>query len=35
MRVSDGNIPGEGETISITARPQDIHLFDPTTRMRL
>ncbi|MET4117800.1 ABC-type sugar transport system ATPase subunit [Bradyrhizobium sp. JR4.1] len=35
MRVSDGNIPGEGDTISITARPQDIHLFDPTTRMRL
>ncbi|MCK1739555.1 ABC transporter ATP-binding protein [Bradyrhizobium sp. 139] len=35
MRVADGNIPGEGDTISITARPQDIHLFDPTTRMRL
>jgi multiple sugar transport system ATP-binding protein/inositol-phosphate transport system ATP-binding protein len=35
MRVADGNIPGEGDTISITARPQDIHLFDPATRMRL
>ncbi|MDA9531427.1 ABC transporter ATP-binding protein [Bradyrhizobium sp. CCBAU 25338] len=35
MRVSDGNIPGEGDTISITARPQDIHLFDPATRRRL
>jgi len=35
MRVSDGNIPGEGDTIAITARPRDIHLFDPTTRMRL
>ncbi|MCJ9700358.1 MULTISPECIES: ABC transporter ATP-binding protein [unclassified Bradyrhizobium] len=34
MRVADGNIPGEGDTISITARPQDIHLFDPATRMR-
>jgi ABC-type sugar transport system ATPase subunit len=35
MRVADGNIPGEGDTISITARPQDVHLFDPSTRMRL
>jgi multiple sugar transport system ATP-binding protein/inositol-phosphate transport system ATP-binding protein len=35
MRVSDGNVPGEGNTISFTARPQDIHLFDPATRMRL
>lgn len=35
MRVADGNIPAEGATISIAARPQDIHLFDPTTRMRL
>ena len=35
MRVADGNIPGEGDTISITARPQDVHLFDPTTRMRI
>ncbi len=35
MRVSDDNVPGEGDTIAISARPQDIHLFDPTTRMRL
>ena len=35
IRVSDENIPREGEAISITARPQDIHLFDPTTRKRL
>jgi ABC-type sugar transport system ATPase subunit len=34
-RVSDVNVPREGDTISITARPQDIHLFDPTTRKRL
>jgi ABC-type sugar transport system ATPase subunit len=34
-RVSDENVPREGDTISITARPQDIHLFDPTTRKRL
>jgi ABC-type sugar transport system ATPase subunit len=35
VRVSDENVPREGDTISITARPQDIHLFDPTTRRRL
>ena len=35
VRVSDQNVPREGDTISITARPQDIHLFDPTTRKRL
>jgi ABC-type sugar transport system ATPase subunit len=35
VRVSDENVPREGDTISITARPQDIHLFDPTTRKRL
>jgi ABC-type sugar transport system ATPase subunit len=35
VRVSDGNVPREGDTISITARPQDVHLFDPTTRKRL
>jgi ABC-type sugar transport system ATPase subunit len=34
-RVNDGNVPREGDTISIIARPQDIHLFDPTTRKRL
>ena len=35
VRVSDEDVPREGDTISITARPQDIHLFDPTTRKRL
>jgi ABC-type sugar transport system ATPase subunit len=35
VRVSDETVPREGDTISITARPQDIHLFDPTTRKRL
>ena len=34
-RVSDGEIPREGTALSITARPQDIHLFDKTTRRRL
>jgi ABC-type sugar transport system ATPase subunit len=34
-RVSDEDVPREGDTISITARPQDVHLFDPTTRKRL
>jgi multiple sugar transport system ATP-binding protein/inositol-phosphate transport system ATP-binding protein len=35
VRVSDGNVPQEGEAISITARAHDIHLFDPVTRKRL
>ncbi|XIA63446.1 TOBE domain-containing protein [Bradyrhizobium sp. TZ2] len=35
VRVDDQGIPREGATISITARPQDIHLFDPSTRRRL
>jgi ABC-type sugar transport system ATPase subunit len=35
VRVSDENVPREGDTISIAARAQDIHLFDPTTRKRL
>jgi multiple sugar transport system ATP-binding protein/inositol-phosphate transport system ATP-binding protein len=34
-RVSDGDIPREGAALSITARAQDIHLFDKTTRRRL
>jgi ABC-type sugar transport system ATPase subunit len=34
MRVSE-EIPREGDEIAITARPNDIHLFDPTTRKRL
>jgi ABC-type sugar transport system ATPase subunit len=35
LRLGDENVPPEGAMISITARPQDIHLFDPTTRRRL
>ncbi len=35
LRVGDESVPQEGATISITARPQDIHLFDPSTRRRL
>ena len=35
MRVSDGEHPARGATLSITARPHDIHLFDQTTRRRL
>jgi ABC-type sugar transport system ATPase subunit len=34
-RVSDGDIPREGTKLSITARAQDIHLFEKTTRRRL
>ena len=34
-RVSDGDTPTEGAQLSITARPQDIHLFDAATRRRL
>jgi ABC-type sugar transport system ATPase subunit len=34
-RVSDGDIPREGAVLSVTARAQDIHLFDKTTRRRL
>jgi ABC-type sugar transport system ATPase subunit len=34
-RISDGNIPDEGAALSITARAQDIHLFDSKTRRRL
>jgi ABC-type sugar transport system ATPase subunit len=35
VRVNDEDVPREGDTISIAARPQDIHLFDPGTRRRL
>jgi len=35
VRVSTDNIPREGDALSVTARPEDIHLFDPTTRKRL
>jgi len=35
IRVDDESVPPEGAVISITARQQDIHLFDPATRRRL
>jgi ABC-type sugar transport system ATPase subunit len=35
IRVGDEGVPPEGAVISITARPQDVHLFDPATRRRL
>ena len=35
VRVNHEDIPREGDIISVTARPQDIHLFDPVTRKRL
>jgi ABC-type sugar transport system ATPase subunit len=35
VRVNHDDIPREGDVISVTARPQDIHLFDPETRKRL
>jgi ABC-type sugar transport system ATPase subunit len=34
-RLGAGPIPEEGETIFITARPEDIHLFDAASRRRL
>jgi multiple sugar transport system ATP-binding protein/inositol-phosphate transport system ATP-binding protein len=34
-RVSDGEVPRERAALSITARPQDIHLFDKATGRRL
>jgi multiple sugar transport system ATP-binding protein len=35
VRVNHDDIPREGDMISVTARPNDIHLFDPETRKRL
>jgi len=35
VRISHEDLPREGSTISMTARPQDIHLFDPVTQKRL
>ena len=35
VRVNHEDVPREGDIISVTARPQDIHLFDPVTRKRL
>jgi ABC-type sugar transport system ATPase subunit len=34
-RVSDGAVPREGDNVTITARPEDVHLFDAATRKRL
>ena len=34
-RVNHEDVPREGDLFSVTARPQDIHLFDPDTRKRL
>lgn len=35
IRVSDEQTPREGDTIFLTARPDDIHLFDAVSRQRL
>ena len=35
VRVGDENVPREGDTVAISVRPQDIHLFDPESRKRL
>ena len=35
VRVAADDIPREGDAVCVTARPEDIHLFDPTTRKRL
>ena len=35
VRVNHEDVPREGDLISVTARSQDIHLFDPETRKRL
>ena len=34
-RVSDGPVPREGERVTITARPADIHVFDAASGKRL
>jgi ABC-type sugar transport system ATPase subunit len=34
-RVENGRLPAEGETVAISARPEDIHLFDAKSRKRL
>jgi ABC-type sugar transport system ATPase subunit len=34
-RVGEDRIPGEGETVFVTARPQDIHLFDAASHERI
>ena len=34
-RVGDGRVFDEGQSVTVTARPEDIHLFDAATRRRL
>jgi ABC-type sugar transport system ATPase subunit len=34
-RVGESRIPNEGETVFVTARPDDVHLFDAASRDRL
>jgi ABC-type sugar transport system ATPase subunit len=34
-RVGDGRVPREGETVFLTARPDDVHLFDAASGKRL
>ena len=34
-RIGDGPVPKEGEAVFVTARPEDLHLFDAETRKRL
>jgi ABC-type sugar transport system ATPase subunit len=34
-RIGDGPVPKEGEAVFVTARAEDIHLFDAETRKRL
>lgn len=34
-RLGSGPVPQEGDTVAVTARPRDIHLFDAATRQRL
>jgi ABC-type sugar transport system ATPase subunit len=34
-RIGDGPVPAEGEKVFVTARAEDIHLFDAATRRRL
>jgi ABC-type sugar transport system ATPase subunit len=34
-RVSEGQVPKEGDAVAVAFRPEDIHLFDATTRQRL
>ena len=35
MRTDMDDVPAEGETLVVSARPQDIHLFDAQTGQRL